>query len=269
MRQLEGKVAVITGAGVIEPVSEQDTLNIGAATALLYGRQGARVVIADLQQDMVDRTLNLLRREGHECVGCLSDITSFARCQALVEASIQAFGRLDILQNNAGAGWLGEGTILAYNEALFDLNFSVNVKGLFNMTAAAAPAMAQTGGGAIVNISSVVAERHQLFPQLMYYNVSKAAVNAATKAFAHELAPKGIRVNAIMPGSVRTVSNVQSALIEAGEEGMAARERLWSTIPLGRPADPMDVAQASLFLASAAASYVTGQILAVDGGVLC
>lgn len=268
MAKLAGKVAIVTGAGLSDPATDHSDLNIGAATALLYASHGASVVVADLTQDAVDHTLDLLRQEGFDGLGCVLNIASHADCRHAVEKCLTTFGRLDIVQNNAGAGWMRHGTLLSYDEALFDLNFSVNVKGLFNMCAAAAPVMAERGG-AILNISSVAAVLTQKWPELMIYNVSKAAVNAATKAFAYELASKGIRVNAIMPGSVRTAGNLKYARLHYGEQGKEIIEEAWSKIPIGRAAEPMDIAQASLFLVSDEAKYITGQIIAVDGGLSC
>ena len=246
--RLEGKVAVVTGAGG----------GFGAGIARLFAQQGAKVVVADINGDAAGMMAGELGASG---VAVTGDVTKSSDVKAMVEAAVRSFGGLDIVVNNAGTTHKNR-PLLEVDEATFDRIYAVNVKSIYLMTQAAVPVLrAQGRGGSIVNISSTAGIRPR--PGLVWYNGTKGAVNIITQCMATELAPDNIRVNAVCP-----VMGATGLL----EEFMGApdtpenRARFIGSIPLGRMSTPPDIANACLWLAENASSFITGVLLPVDGG---
>jgi NAD(P)-dependent dehydrogenase (short-subunit alcohol dehydrogenase family) len=241
--RLAGKTALITGGSA----------GIGRAIAQAFVREGARVVIAGRDVARGTATVQGIKAVGGEATFVQADLTSVADTQALARAATETLGQVDILVNNAGSFIFAPTEAL--DEAAFDTMMDTNVKGTFFLTAALAPGMAERGSGAIINITTMVA--YFGMPAAAAYGASKAAVDLLTKAWAAEYGPRGVRVNAISPGPVRTEGTA------AMGEGL---DQLASLAPAGRPASPEEIAAAAVFLASDEASFVYGATLAVDGG---
>jgi NAD(P)-dependent dehydrogenase (short-subunit alcohol dehydrogenase family) len=249
--RLAGKVAIVTGAG-----SRGEGIGNGRAAAVLFAREGAKVLLVDQGRAAADETLRMIRGEGGEASVFTADVTRGDECRAMVEEAVRRWGRLDILDDNVGIG--GRATVVDVDEKDWDHLMRVNVTSMMLTSKHAVPAMAQGGGGAIVNISSISALRPR---GLTPYSVSKGAVIALTRAMAVDHAPQGIRVNCIAPGPVYT------PMVYA--DGMSAelRERRRLASPLGIEGSGWDIGAAALFLASDEARYITGVVLPVDGGV--
>ena len=243
--RLAGKTALITGAGS----------GIGKTIAQTYVREGARVAVVDIDGEAAK---SVARTIGNNAIALRCDVSNKAEVDGMVEATLSAFGALDILVNNAGATHVNK-PMLDIGEAEFDRIFAINVKGVFFGCQAVVPHFRKAGGGVIINIGSTAGLRPR--PGLSAYNATKGAVHILTKSLAVELAPDRIRVCAIAPVATDTPL-VPSFLGPA--EGM--REKFIATVPLGRLARPQDIANAALFLASADAEFVTGNIVEVDGG---
>ena len=231
---------------------------IGRACVEAFAAEGAAVVIADVDAEGGEQAAEAVKAQGGRAAFIQTDVGDAGQAQLLVERTLQAFGRLDVLVNNAGIIKTAE--FLEISEADFDAVLRVNLKGVFLVGQAAARAMVAHGRGAIVNMSSanaVVAIANQV-----PYVTSKGAVNQLTKVMALALADKGVRVNAIGPGSILT------DLLKVVMSDEAARRRILSRTPLGRCGEPAEVAKVALFLASDDASYLTGQCIYPDGGRL-
>ena len=244
--RLQGKAALVTGAGG----------GFGEGIAALFAREGARVLCADLDGAAARRVAAAVGGVAHE-----GDVSRGADMQAMVDATVRAFGGLDILVNNAGTTHRN-GPVLDVEEDLFDRVYAVNVKSVYWSVQAAVPVFRTQGrGGSIVNISSTAGLRPR--PGLVWYNGTKGAVNTITQCLAAELAPDNIRVNAVCPVMGAT------GLIEQFM-GMADtpenRARFLAGIPLGRLSTPADIANACLWLAEESSSFITGVLLPVDGG---
>jgi NAD(P)-dependent dehydrogenase (short-subunit alcohol dehydrogenase family) len=249
--RLEGKVAIVTGAG-----ASGEIMGNGKATAILFAREGAKVLLVDNEEDRAVQTLETITAEGGEASVFTADVSRADDCEAMVQATVQRYGRLDILHNNVGIG--GSGTVLEVSEEDWDRVMTVNVKSMMLTSKFAIPQMVSSGGGgSIVNISSISAVRPR---GLTAYSVSKGGVIALTQAMAMDHAANGIRVNCIMPGPVYT-SMVARNMTE--ERRVARRE----ASPLGVEGSGWDIGYAGLFLASDEARWITGVILPVDGGV--
>lgn len=249
--RLEGKVAIVTGAG-----SRAPGIGNGRATAVLFAREGARVLLVDQNRAAAEETLGMIRAEGGEAAVFVADVTRAADCRAMVEEATRRWGKLDILDNNVGIGM--SGSVVEVSEEDWDRVMAVNVKSMMLTSKYAVPAMAAGGGGAIINIASISALRPR---GLTPYSASKGAVIALTRAMAIDHAPQGIRVNCIAPGPVYT------PMVYAGGMSEELRERRRRASPLGIEGTGWDVGYAALFLASDEARYITGQVLVVDGGV--
>ncbi len=243
--RLDGKTALVTGAGS----------GIGKSIAETYAREGARVTVADINLDAAQETA---RGIGNNAIAVRCDVTRKAEIAAAVKETIAAFGGLDILVNNAGATHVNK-PMMEISEDEYDRVFAVNVKGLFQFCQAVVPHFRERGGGVIVNIGSTAGLRPR--PGLSAYNATKGAVHTLTKTLAVELAPDRIRVCAIAPVATDTPLLPSFLGTAPGQ-----REKFIATVPLGRLAQPQDIANAALFLASADADFVTGNIVEVDGG---
>jgi 7-alpha-hydroxysteroid dehydrogenase len=245
--RLDDRVAIVTGAG----------RGIGAAVAEAYAEAGAHVVVAARSHDQIERTAESVRRHGRRGLAVPCDVLERSQLEALVEATLREFGRVDLLVNNAG-GWPPK-PALRTSEKEFEAAFRFNVTTAFVLTRLVVPRMVETaGGGAIVNISSV-AGRHNA-SGFAAYGTAKAALSFLTQNLAQEFAPK-VRVNAIAVGSIETeaLAGILTPEIE--------REMVRAT-PLGRLGRVEDIAACALYLASPAASYVTGEIYGVNGGLV-
>jgi NAD(P)-dependent dehydrogenase (short-subunit alcohol dehydrogenase family) len=250
--RLEGKVAIVTGAGS----------GIGQAAALRFAAEGARVVCADVDGPAADRTAD----QAPGSVAVATDVASSASVEAMVDAAVATFGRVDVLYANAGVG--GVGTAVSTDEAEWDRVVGVNLKGVWLCAKHVLPHMVAAGGGSIVNQASIGGLEG--VPGVLAYAASKAGVIGITRQMALDFGPSGVRVNAIAPGTVVTplVRGIweQGAGLVGGsseEERVAAAAALY---PLRRVGRPEDVANLALFLASDESSWVTGAVYVVDGG---
>ena len=247
MGALQGRVALITGAAA----------GFGEAIARRFVAEGAKVLVADLDGARAQDVASNLG-ESARAVRC--DVSSRADVDAAVAACVDAFGGVDILVNNAGTTHRNQ-SMLEVDEATFDRVFAVNVKSIFHTSQAVVPLMKARRSGCIVNIGSTAGIRPR--PGLTWYNASKGAVNLLSKSMAAELGPDGIRVNAVCPVMSPTALIEQFLGVPDTPE---ARAKVVAGIPLGRMSTPEDVAEATLYLASDAARFITGVELPVDGG---
>jgi NAD(P)-dependent dehydrogenase (short-subunit alcohol dehydrogenase family) len=249
VKRLEGKVAIVAGGGL-------NTVDggTGYAAALRFAAEGARVCVADLDESNARKTADHIRDQGGEAFALRADILDAAQCESCVNAVVARYGRLDVLDNNVGIG-IG-GTVVDVTEADWDRAMAVNVKGIVLMSKYAIPAMERSGGGSIINISSINPRRpYKTTP----YAAAKAAVEALTRGMAVDHGAAGIRVNCIAPGPLATLRYNHL------DPEMREMRRLAS--PLAREGRALDVAAAAAYLASDDAAYVTGEVLTVDGGV--
>jgi 3-oxoacyl-[acyl-carrier protein] reductase len=243
--RLDGKTALVTGAGS----------GIGKCIAETYAREGARVALADID---LAAAQSAARAIGNNAIALRCDVSKKADFAAAVAETLAAFGALDILVNNAGATHVNK-PMLDIDEAEYDRIFAVNVKGVFLGCQAVVPVLRKQGSGVIINIGSTAGLRPR--PGLSAYNATKGAVHILTKSLAVELAPDRIRVCAIAP--VATETPLLPSFLGPAQ---GQREKFIATVPLGRLAQPQDIANAALFLATADAEFVTGNIVEVDGG---
>ena len=248
MGRLDGKVAFISGGA----------RGMGAEEARLFAQQGAKVAIGDIIEEDGRKVEAEINAAGGECLFVRLDVTSEANWQDAIAATVSRFGALHILVNNAGIGGVG-GLVEDTSVEDWDRVMDINGKGVFLGTKAAIPEMQKAGGGSIINISSqlgIVATDNSS-PQ---YHASKGAVRILTKSTAIQFAPDGIRANSVHPGPVNT------AMTERRREDPEAFAVMRSRIPLGRFAEPIEIANAVLYLASDESSFVTGSEVVVDGG---
>ena len=247
---LDGKVAIVTGGG-----AAGDGIGNGRAAAILLAKAGARVVVVDRGAELAARTVAMIEALGGKAIGCEADVTKPEDCRAMVEAALDRFGRLDLLDNNVGIG--SRGSVVEESQETWRRVMQVNVETMFLVAKHAIPAMIRAGGGAIVNVSSISALRPR---GLTAYSASKGAVIALTRAMAVDHGPDGIRVNCVAPGPVYTPMVYQRGMSEE------ARARRRKASLLGIEGTGWDVGRAVRFLLSDHARYVTGQTLVVDGG---
>ena len=246
--RLEGKVALVTGAGG----------GFGEGIARLFAAEGAQVVCGDLRAEAAETVAGHI---GTAAVAVPGDVSRGPDVQAMVDAAVQRFGGLDIVVNNAGTTHRNR-PMLEVGADEFDRVYAVNVKSIYWMAQAAVPAMRRQGrGGSLINISSTAGIRPR--PGLVWYNGSKGAVNTITQCMATELAPDNIRVNSVCP--VIGATNLLTEFMGVPDTP-ENRARFLSTIPLGRMSTPADIANACLWLAEDASSFITGVLLPVDGG---
>jgi NAD(P)-dependent dehydrogenase (short-subunit alcohol dehydrogenase family) len=241
------KVCLITGGAQ----------GIGEACARLFLEQGAKVVIVDIHNERGQSLASQLQQQGHKILFIATDIGNKVEVDAVIKQVIAQHGRLDVLVSNAGI--FKAAPFLEVSESDFDEVLRVNLKGAFLMGQAAARVMKDQGGGAIVHMSSV--NGVLAIPEIASYNVSKGGLNQLTRAMALALADDGIRVNAVAPGTIAT--ELASKAVLTSEE---ARNKILGRTPMKRLGDPSEVAHVVAFLASDAASYMTGEVITVDGG---
>ncbi|MBR1706746.1 MAG: 3-oxoacyl-[Bacteroidales bacterium] len=248
MGLLDGKVALITGAA----------RGIGKAIALKFASEGADIAFTDLViNEAAEQTVAEIAAFGHRVKGYASNAAAFEETHTVVGEILQDFGRIDILVNNAGI--TKDGLVMRMTEAQWDAVLNVNLKSAFNFIHAVIPGMAKQRGGSIINMASIAGQMGN--PGQVNYASSKAGLIAMAKSVAKEMGSRGIRANAIAPGFI--VSEMTNALPEA------VREEYIKQIPLRRGGSVEDIANAALYLASDLSSYVTGQVLAVNGGLYC
>jgi 3-oxoacyl-[acyl-carrier protein] reductase len=243
--KLAGKVALVTGAAQ----------GIGKAVALLLARNGADIVVSDINLEKAEETAKEVQALGRKALATKVDVATLGDVEKMVEAILAQFGKVDILVNNAGIA--RDKLILRMSEDDWDAVLNINLKGTFNCTKAVVRHMSKQKSGKIVNIASVVGEMGNAGQG--NYAASKAGVIGFTKTIAREFAKRGINVNAIAPGYIETP--MTDALPDK------AKEELKRLIPMDRLGKPEDVAEAVLFLVSESANYITGQVLNVNGGI--
>ena len=241
------KVCLITGGAQ----------GIGEACARLFLEQGAKVVIVDVDKEKGQALASQLQQQGHEILFLASDVGNKVEVDAVIAQVLAKHGRLDVLVSNAGI--FKAAPFLEVSESDFDEVLRVNLKGAFLVGQAAARVMKEKGGGAIVHMSSVNAV--MAIPEIASYNVSKGGLNQLTRAMALALADDGIRVNAVAPGTIAT--ELASKAVLTSDD---ARNKILGRTPMKRLGNPSEVAHVVAFLASDAASYITGEVITVDGG---
>jgi NAD(P)-dependent dehydrogenase (short-subunit alcohol dehydrogenase family) len=252
--RLAGKVALVTGAGSSGP-----GIGTGKATAILFAREGAKVVLVDRVARHAEETLAAIREEGGEASVYEADITRTADCQAMVGTAVERYGGLHILMNNVGISALG--TVVDVKEEDWDRVLEVNLKGLMLTSKYAIPQMIASGGGSIINVSSIDALRSGTMASIVPYTASKGGIIALTTAMAVQHGRENIRVNCIAPGFLYTPM-VAPLLTEE------TRELRRQAAPLGTEGTAWDIAWAAVFLASEEARWITGIVLPVDAGLL-
>ena len=259
-KRLEGKVAVVVGAGQ----TPGDTIGNGRAISILFAREGAKVMLVDCRFESAEETRSLIEAEGGTAFVFEADVTRSPDCQKITEKCVEVYGRVDIMVYNVGVGQGGLGTFES-SEQQWDRIFDINLKGMFNTIRHVIPVMENQGGGSIINISSVAAI---CSTSMHAYKASKAGVNAFTHSTAMQYADKGIRANVIMPGLINTPMAIegQSRALGIAKEGLI---RLRDTaVPLkGGQGEGWDIGYAALFLASDEARHITAVALPVDGGL--
>jgi NAD(P)-dependent dehydrogenase (short-subunit alcohol dehydrogenase family) len=245
---LQGKVAIVTGA----------SKGIGEAIAQYLASYGAKVVVSSRKQADIELVAQQIRDAGNEAIAIACHTGSPQQCQQLIAQTIQAYGGIDILVNNAATNPTF-GPVLNCDGAVFDKIMEINVKAPFELAKMAHPSMKSRGGGSIINISSVSADTPD--PGLGIYSVSKASLNMLTKVLAKEWGQDGIRVNTIAPGLIKTKFS------EALWKDEQIYKRLTKNLPVGRIGTPNEIASLALYLASEAAAYCTGATFTADGGM--
>jgi NAD(P)-dependent dehydrogenase (short-subunit alcohol dehydrogenase family) len=244
--RLKGKVALITGAGS----------GIGRHAAVLFSREGASVAVVDVNEQAAKETAGMIP----DAIAIRADVSKAGDCQAMVAAAEQAFGRLNVLFNNAGIMHAKDDDAVTTDESIWDLTLDVNAKGVFLGCKYGIPALQRAGGGSVINTASFVARLGAATPQIAY-TASKGAVLAMTRELAVIHARQNIRVNALSPGPLRT------ELLMSFLDTEAKKQRRLVHVPMGRFGEAEEIAKAALFLASDDSSYMTGTEFLVDGGL--
>jgi NAD(P)-dependent dehydrogenase (short-subunit alcohol dehydrogenase family) len=264
MDRLKGKVAMVVGAGSIGP-----GWGNGKATAVTFAREGAQVFCVDRNGAAAEETAKIITDEGGKATAFTADVSHAREVEAMVAACLKAYGRIDVLDNNVGIAEMG--SVVEVTEESWDRVFTVNLKSAYLAMKHVIPVMVKQGGGSIINISSIASIRH-VGISYVSYNVSKAAMNQLTRSTAIEFAKNHVRVNAILPGLMKTPMVEHSAGL-ANSYAKGDVEAMWrardAQVPMGHMGEAWDVANAALFLASDEAKYVTGIELVVDGGITC
>ena len=248
MGLLEGKTALITGAA----------RGIGKAVALCFASEGADIAFTDLEiNDLAKETIREIAAFGHKVQGYAANAASFADTQAVVAQIVEDFGRINVLVNNAGI--TKDGLVMRMSEEQWDAVIDVNMKSAFNFMHEVVPVMARQRSGSIINMASIAGQTGN--PGQVNYSATKAGLIAMAKSVAKEMGSRGIRANSIAPGYI--ISDMTNALPEA------LRQEFVKQIPLRRGGTPEEVAKVALFLASDLSSYVSGQVIPVNGAMYC
>ncbi|MBL8690633.1 MAG: SDR family oxidoreductase [Rhodospirillaceae bacterium] len=259
--RLKDKVAVVVGAGSIGP-----GWGNGKAVAVLFAREGAKVVCIDVNRDAAEETASIIRAEGGEALTVKADVSKADDVDAAIKAAMDKYGRIDILHNNVGIARLT--AIEEITEEEWDKVFDINLKSLMLTCRRVLPIMVKQGKGAIVNIASIAGMRDSGVPYITY-STTKSAIFGFTRTIALQYAKKGIRANCVLPGLMNTPlihAGLQSAYSSANDSAEMVKRRD-AQCPMGHMGDAWDVAYAALYLASDEAKYVTAVELVVDGGI--
>ena len=248
--KLNDKVALITGG----------SLGLGKATAMLFAKEGAKVVITGRTEKTLLEAVEEAKKDGIELDHLVSDVSKEDDCKNAVDYTVNKYGKLDILFNNAGVLYLG--TTHETDTDIWDKTFDINVKGTYMMSKYSIPQMLNQGHGCIINNSSVLGLK--AVPGVAAYNATKGAVTQLTRSMALEYADKGIRVNAICPGTIETP--MVDAMFDSMPDRQEAEELFKSFHPIGRLGKPAEIAHAVLFLCDDNIKFMTGNMLSVDGG---
>ncbi len=253
MAKLAGKTTLVTGAGG----------SIGRAAAQLFAAEGASVAAVDIDNTAARETVRLIERDGGTALALTADVAAADQITMAVDRAAEVLGGLDVVYNNAGVG--SKGSVADASESDWDRCFDVNVKGTFLTSRASIPYLRESVGGAIVNQASVAALVG--VAGMAAYGAAKGALVALTRSMAVDLAPLGIRVNVVCPGTVHTPL-IEPLLRQRGKGDLELGMKMTTVkYPIGRLGTPMEIAQAALFLASDNASFVTGAVFTVDGGM--
>jgi|SRR5690348_2556097 len=257
--RLQGKVAVITGAGQ----TQGDGMGNGRAAALLFAREGAKVLLANRSVGSLNETREILRKDGLDAECVTADISNEEDCATLIQAAVSKFGRIDILHNNVGIG-AADGDTSKIDKQVWDKIFNVNLNGAMLISKHVLPVMRSQKSGSITHVSSVAAIAS--FP-LIAYKTSKAALHEFVRWMAFENAPHNIRCNVIMLGLIDTPMAIEGYHAATGVPRDEIRKQRDKTVPMGRMGTALETANVAVFLASEQASYITGAVIPVDGGM--
>lgn len=258
--RLKGRVALVFGGG-----SSGLGWGNGKAAAVLYGREGAKVAVVDIDLDAANETRNIIEQDGHVGRAYQADVTSSEQIANVVGQVVAEFGSIDILHNNVGITRMG--SVVEMSEADWHKVVDTNLTSVFLTCKHVIPVMLEQGKGAIINISSLASLQINSYPYMPYF-AAKSGLNHLTRALAVQYAAQGIRVNAVLPGVMNTpmIYSQIAGQFESEEAMIKARN---AASPMGRMGDAWDIAYASLFLASDESKYITGVCIPVDGGKSC
>ena len=249
----------MTGAGSAGP-----GMGNGKASAILYAREGAKVMVADYRLDAAEETEKIIKQEGGECITFKADVSKSGDCKSMVEKCIEVYGKIDILHNNVGI--LVFGGPIELSEEDWDRVVDVNLKSMFLTCKYALPYMVKQGNGSIINISSVAGIRAMAAPTISY-EATKAGIIGLTRDIAIQYAAKGVRANTILPGYMRTPMVAASVKQAYGKDIDEAHRKRDAMCPPGHQGEAWDVAYMALYLASDESKYVSASSFVVDGGI--
>ena len=259
-KRLSGKVAIIVGAGQ----QPGQTIGNGRATAERFAQEGASLFLVDINPDWLKDTVDAVKHFGHPVESWVADITQEAQCQSIATECKKRFGRIDILHNNVGLS-KGDKKTAELEVSTWEFIMDRNLKGMFMTCKHVLPIMIEQKAGCIINVSSTASLAAR---PTVTYKTSKAGVNALTQHIAIENAQFGIRANALLPGLIDTPMAINRRAQERGVDPEVIRKERNALVPMGRMGSAFDVANAALFLASEEASYITGVLLPIDGGLI-
>ncbi|OZI48641.1 SDR family NAD(P)-dependent oxidoreductase [Bordetella genomosp. 4] len=260
--RLAGKIALVSGAGTLKKsFTATDQVGNGAACAIRFAREGAKVICTDRSLAAAQETADMIRAESGDAVALALDVTDTPQIDAVIRNIAGRYGGIDVLHNNVGIEIQGD--LLAVKDEEWDQVMAVNLRGTMAMSRAVVPYMRERAGGSIINVSSTASLKWSPM-QFLSYSTAKAGLNHMTRVIARQYANEQIRCNCIVPGMIRTPH--ADALYASEAEAAKGHEFRDSRCPMGRQGTPWDIANAALFLASDEAAYVTGTLLVVDGG---